>query len=70
MILASSSEKPIHLCASNVARTRDDLFGSDNHLPARELLAQPSQCKSGKEQPEITQRHIKVAGNQQQVYYD
>jgi len=37
---------------------------------ASELLAQASQRKSGKEQPEIAQRNIEISGDQQQVDYD
>jgi len=39
-------------------------------LAASELLAQASQRKSGKEQPEIAQRNIEISGDQQQVDYD
>jgi hypothetical protein len=45
-------------------KTPDNLLLSSNPLLAPgELLTQPTQCKSGKQQPEVAQRNVEVPGN-------
>jgi hypothetical protein len=48
-----------------VHKTPDNLLFSIQPvlLAPGELLAQPTQCKSGKQQPEITQRNVEVPGD-------
>ena len=49
--------------AFGIHKTPDLLLSSQHLLAPGELLAQRTQCKSGKQQPEVAQRNVEVPGD-------